>query len=168
MRQYPGARWPLAALLALVAIHCGDSTSSPTPQPTPTPQIETWFLAPVLCANCPGLTDVTVDRTTTPAQARLSVGQLTSIRAVAKVGCGTEEPGLLQITRWDVSDPNVVKVEPSSDESAIVTALATGTSTVTAQRRLPDGTLSLGGLRDSFRADPPCPAQPELVLDVVP
>ena len=93
---------------------------------------------------------------------------MTSIRAVAKVGCGTEEVGTLQIRRWSTSSPGVVTVEPSSGESAIVTATAVGTSRITAERVLPDGTLSQSGMRDSFRVDPPCPAQPELVLEVIP
>jgi hypothetical protein len=144
-------------------VGCGGSTSSPTP----TPRVETWFVVPVLCANCPGLTDVQVDRTTAPPRARLKVGTRTSIRATAKVGCGGETPEPLSITRWDASDPGVVRVEPSGDDSAIVSAVAAGTSRLTAERSLPGGGTSVGGLRDSFRADPPCPAQPELLLEVV-
>jgi hypothetical protein len=156
----------VAALLGTLAVHCGDSASGPTAEPTPA--AETWFISPVLCSNCPGLTNVEVDRTTTPPHAKLGVGTLTSVKAIAKVGCGTEQSGLLKITRWEVSDPRVIKVEASSDESAIVTALALGSSRISAERILPGGTVGMGGMRDAFRADPPCPPQPELLLEVVP
>jgi hypothetical protein len=168
VKQHPALDATVVALLGILAVHCRDSGSGPTPEATPTPVVETWFVIPVSCPGCPGLTDVVVDRTTTPPHAELGVGKLTSIRAVAKVGCGTEQSGLLKITRWEASDPRVIKVEASGDESAIVTALAVGTSRLSAERVLPNGTLSMGGLRDSFRADPPCPAQPELLLEVVP
>ena len=156
----PGGALALAASLAA----CGGPLSSPTPTPT----LETWFVVPVLCSNCPGLTDVQVDRTTSPPRARLKLGTQTSIRATAKVGCGGDASASLAVDRWEASDPTVVRVEASGPDSAIVTALAAGTSRLTAERRLPGGATSSSGLRDSFRADPPCPAQPELLLEVVP
>ena len=158
----------LAAALALWlgggALGCGGSASNPTPTPT----AETWFVVPVLCSNCPGLTDVQVDRTLSPPRARLKVGTRTSIRAAAKAGCGADASSPLSIERWEASDPAVVRVEATAPDAAIVTGVAVGTSRLTAERRLPAGGTSLSGLRDSFRADPPCPAQPELLLEVVP
>ncbi len=164
-----GRRFAVAGGMALLAgigalaAGCGGSASSPNPTPT----VETWFVVPVLCSSCPGLTDVQVDRSTVPSRARLPLGARTSVRATAKVGCGGDSSGSLAITRWEASDPAVIRVEPASDDSAIVSALAVGTSRLTAERRLPGESASLGGLRDSFRADPPCPAQPELLLEVV-
>jgi hypothetical protein len=157
-----------AAVLSLClgggALGCGGPTSNPTPMPT----AETWFVVPVLCSNCLGLTDVQVDRSVSPPRARLQVGTRTGVRAAAKAGCGADASSPLSIERWEASDPTVVRVEATAPDSAIVTAVAVGTSRLTAERRLPAGGTSLSGLRDSFRADPPCPAQPELLLEVVP
>ena len=163
-RRHAGLAAALFLGLGGGAIGCGGSASKPTPMPT----AETWFVVPVLCSNCPGLTDVQVDRTTSPPRARLKVGTRTSIRATAKVGCGGDATGSLAIERWEASDPAVVRVEGTAPDAAIVTGIAVGISRLTAERRLPAGGTSLSGLRDSFRADPPCPAQPELLLEVVP
>jgi hypothetical protein len=72
------------------------------------------------------------------------------------------------IAAWSASAPAVVSIEPSGGESAIVRAVGVGTSRLTAERVLPSSASSQGGLRDAFRADPPCTAQPELLLEVVP
>jgi hypothetical protein len=165
--QRPRRRTALA-LAALVAIGCGGGTASgPTPPGTALP--ESWYVFTGMCSNCPGLTNVEIDRSVTPHRARLAVGRLTGLRAVAVDGCGTDQL-TLQIDRWIVSDPSVVKIEPSSSESAIVTALKPGLSRVTAERRLPDGTVVQTGLRDAFVPTPPaqCAPLPELVLEVVP
>lgn len=149
-----------------VVTSCGDSASGPTPQPTPTPLRETWYAFVVQCANCPGLTNPEIDRTLTPYRARLRVGQLTSLRATARDRCEVR-PSVPQIVRWIVGDPLVLKVEPSSNESAIVTALASGLARVTAERRLPDGSLDPLSLKDSLVTSG-CGPLPEIVFEVVP
>jgi hypothetical protein len=166
MNEKRHPRFAAAFLLCLGggALGCGGSASNPTP----TPAAEIWFLVPVLCSSCPGLTDVQLDRTVSPPRARLQVGTRTSIRAAAKAGCGADSSSPLSVESWVASDPAVVRVEATAPDSAIVTAVAPGTSRLTAERRLPAGGSSLSGLRDSFRADPPCAAQPELLLEVVP
>jgi hypothetical protein len=153
-------------LLAAMGVGCGGSSaSSPTPEPTPVAQ--SWYVSPVLCGNCPGLTNVDFDRTVMPHRARLPTGARTSVRAVAPVGCGTDEV-MLHIVRWIVADPSVISVEPSSTESAIVTALKPGISSLHAERRLPTGALGLGELQDAFGSpeSPRCTALPALVFEV--
>ena len=155
-----------AAFGTLLLASCGDSASEPTPQPTPTPVQDNWYAFVVQCTNCPGLTDAEIDRSTVPYRARLRVGQLTSLRAVVRFSC---EPAQvrLDITRWIAGNLQVIKVEPSSTESAIVTALSPGTSTITAERRYTDGTLSQKSLKDS-RNSSGCGVMPEIVFEVVP
>ncbi|HXV61259.1 MAG TPA: hypothetical protein VEK15_11235, partial [Vicinamibacteria bacterium] len=121
----------------------------------------------MMCSNCPGLTNVEIDRTVRPFLARLAVGELTSVRAVAIEECGTEQP-MLQIVRWIVSDSSVIAVEPSSPESAIVTALNPGRSRLVAERMLPEGGLGQVGLRDPFLELSQCTMLPELVFEIVP
>jgi len=153
-------------LVAAMGAGCGGrSTSSPTPEPTPA--VESWYVSPVLCENCPGLTNVEFDRTAAPHRARIPVGALTSLRASALAGCGGEEP-MLQIERWIVGDPSVIRVEPSSSEYAIVTALKPGISSLRAERRLLGGALVLGDLEDRFgpQPSPLCTAAPALVFEV--
>lgn len=154
-------------LVAATGPNCGDeSATHPTPQPTP--MTESWYVSPVLCENCPGLTNVEFDRTVTPHRARLPVGALTSLRASALVGCGTDEV-TLHIVRWITGDPSVISVTPSSTESAIVQGLKPGTSSLRAERQLPSGTLSLGDLQDGFEspASHRCEVLPALVFEIV-
>jgi hypothetical protein len=153
-----------ALLLASALAGCGDSGSEPTP-PSSGSQAS-WYFYAVQCSNCPGLTNVEIDRTTTPHLARLRVGQLTSLRAAVRDGCGSPAPAL-QIVRWLASSPEVVRVEPSSSESAIVTALAPGSSRVTAERQLASGVLSQMSLRDAV-ATGGCSPLPELVFEIIP
>lgn len=122
-----------------------------------------------MCANCPGLTNVDIDRSVMPHRARLAVGRLTSLRAAVIDGCGGSQ-ATLDIVRWTVSDPSVISVEPTSSESATITALTPGAVSVTADRRLPDGTLSRLRLRDGFAPLPPtlCSSLPALLFEVVP
>jgi len=160
---------PTSGLLLLVAIGfgCGDNPAT-NPTPEPTPVAESWYVSPVLCGNCPGLTNVDFDRTVTPHRARLPVGALTSLRANALFGCGTDEV-TLHIVRWIVGDPSVISVEPSSAESAIVTALKPGLSSLRAERQLPTGALGLGDLQDGFESSelPRCQGLPALVFEVI-
>jgi hypothetical protein len=149
-----------AALLAA----CSDSGSMPTPQPTPVE--DSWFAFVVQCSGCPGLTNAEIDRTVTPHRARLRVGQQTSLRAASRDGCEAPQ-ATLQITRWAPSAPSVLRVEPSSSESAIVTALAPGTSSISVERQLPTGGRSERGLRDA-QTTAGCVRLPELVFEIVP
>lgn len=153
-----------AVVLAGALASCGDSGSGPTPAPSGSQA--SWYLFAVQCSNCPGLSNVEIDRATTPHRARLRVGQLTSLRAAARDGCVSPEPAL-RIVRWRASNPEVIRVEPSSSESAIVTALASGSSRVTAERRLASGALSQASLQDAV-ATVGCSPLPELVFEVIP
>jgi hypothetical protein len=139
------------------------------PAPEPSPRQEGAYVFTVMCANCPGLTNVDIDRSVMPHRARLAVGRFTSLRAAAIQGC-RDSQATLEIVRWAVSDPSVLRVEPTSSESATVTALAPGVVSVTAERRLPDGTLSRLRLRDGFAPLPPtlCSSLPALLFEVVP
>jgi hypothetical protein len=122
-----------------------------------------------MCANCAGLTNVDIDRSVLPHRARLAVGRSTSLRAAPIDGC-RESQATLDIVRWAVSDPSVLSVEPTSSESATVRALTPGMVGVTADRRLPDGTLIRLRLRDGFAPLPPtvCSSLPALLFEVVP
>jgi len=155
-----------AAFGAILVASCGDSASEPTPQPTPTPVQDNWYSFVVQCTNCPGLTNAEIDRSTVLYRARLRVGQLTSLRAVGRFSC---EPAQTQldITRWMVGNPQVIKVEPSSSESAIVTALSPGISTITVERRYTDGTLSQKSLKDSQNSSG-CGVMPDIVFEIIP
>ena len=154
----------IGSVALLVA--CGRSASEPTPQPSPTPGPDSWYAAVVQCSNCPGLTNPQIDRTVTPRRARLSVGQLTSLRAAIREGCEPPQPAL-QVARWSVSDPLVIRVEPSSSESAIATALAPGIASITVERRLADGRLIQAGLKDA-QLTSGCAPLPDLVFEIVP
>ena len=143
-----------------VTTSCG-TTTNPVPEPS-----ESWYVFAVQCANCPGLTNVEIDRSSTPYRARLRVGQQTSLRATARDGCGSPELQFV-ISRWQVSDPKVVSAVPSSPESAIVTALAPGTARLTATRMLPSGGSTSGVLKD-VSATSGCAVLPELLIWVLP
>jgi hypothetical protein len=148
---------------------CG--ADAPTPVPSPSPQ-EDWLAFAVICASgsCPGLTNAPIDRSVTPARARLRVGQKTSLRAFAFEECPQFEE-FLDVRNWTASDPAVIDVEASSYESAIVTALAPGVSAVRAERVRPDGTISAGGLRDAAAGPTQvtgCRTRPEVRIEVVP
>ena len=148
---------------AALAASCSESASVPTPQP---PIEDSWFTFVVQCAGCPGLTNAAIDRSVTPHRARLRVGQLTSLRAASRDGCEAPQNSL-QITRWVASDPSVLKVEPSSTESAIVTALAPGISAIIVERQLPTGGRSQRGLRD-VQTTSGCGLLPEIVFEILP
>jgi hypothetical protein len=150
-------------MAAAMAASCGDSASDPTPQPTPSP--ETWYAFVVQCANCPGLTNAEIDRSNVPYRALLRVGQATSLRAAVREPC---EPAQVQldVTRWVVGNPQVIQVEPSSSESAIVRALAPGTSTITVERRYADGALARRSVKDASGSG--CAALPDVVFEILP
>lgn len=160
-----GCRLAAAAFPAVLLASCGDSASEPTRQPTPAPAQDNWYTFVVQCTNCPGLTNTEIDRSTVPYRARLRVGQLTSLRAVVRFSC---EPAQIQldITRWVAGNPQVVKVEPSGTESAIVTALSPGISTITVERRYTDGTLSQKSLKDS-QNNSGCGLLPDIVFEII-
>jgi hypothetical protein len=145
---------------------CGDSSSEPTPQPTPTPAQDNWYTFVVQCTNCSGLTNAEIDRSTVPYRARLRVGQLTSLRATVRLDC---EPAQTQlsIARWIVGSPQVIKVEASSTESAIVTALTAGTSAITVERQYTDGTLSQKSLKDA-QNNSGCGVMPDIIFEIIP
>jgi hypothetical protein len=168
-RGNASVRPAVVAILVLVFIAaCGHGVTT-TPPPTPAPQ-DTWYFYPLLCGpnGCPGLTNVEVDRTSTPPRVRLPVGKLTSLRAKALEGCGQTELQL-NIRRWIVADPAVISIQPSSSESAIVTALATGVTRISAERVLPDGSVGIASLSDPLRLETGgCTPQPEFLFDVVP
>jgi hypothetical protein len=151
---------------AILLASCGDSASGPTSQPTPTPAQDNWYAFVVQCTNCPGLTNAEIDRSSLPHRARLRVGQLTSLRASVRLSC---EPAQIQldITRWILGNPQVIKIEPSSTESAIVTALSPGISTITVERRYNDGTSSQKGLKDA-QSNSGCGLMPDIVFEIVP
>ena len=154
-------------VLSVAAVCCGgDPLARPAPEPTP--RQEGAYVFTVLCANCPGLTNVEIDRSVVPHRARLAVGRITSLRAAAIDGC-RDSQATLDIVRWTVSDPSVIRVEATSRESARVTALVPGVVNVTADRRLPDGTLNRLRLRDGFAPLPPtlCSSLPALLFEVV-
>jgi hypothetical protein len=123
----------------------------------------------VMCANCPGLTNVQIDRSVVPHRARLAVGRVTSLRAAVIDGC-RDSQAAVDIVGWSVSDPSVLRLEPTSSESATVTALARGLVSVSADRRLADGSLRRVRLRDGFAPLPPtvCSSLPALLFEVVP
>jgi len=152
-----------------VAVICCGSDPPAAPAPEPTPHQEGAYVFTVMCANCPGLTNVDIDRSVVPHRARLSVGRFTSLRAAPITGCRDFQT-TLDIVRWTVSDPSVLSVEPTSSESATVMALTPGVVSVIADRRLPDGTLSRLPLRDGFAPLPPtvCSSLPALLFEVVP
>jgi hypothetical protein len=154
--------------LSLAVVCCGsDPPGGPAPQPSP--RQEDAYVFTVMCANCPGLTNVEIDRAVVPHRARLAVGRFTSLRAAVIDGC-RESQATVDIVRWQVSDPTVLSLQPTSPESATVTALAPGLVSVTADRRLPDGTLRRLRLRDGFAPLPPtvCSSLPALLFEVVP
>jgi hypothetical protein len=154
--------------LSIAVICCGsEPPAAPAPEPTPRP--EGAYVFTVMCANCPGLTNVDIDRSVVPHRARIAVGRVTSLRAAPITGCRDFQT-TLDIVRWTVSDPSVLSVEPSSSESATVTALTPGVVSVTADRRLPDGTVARLRLRDGFAPLPPtlCSSLPALLFEVVP
>lgn len=154
------------ALGALLFASCGDSASEPTPQPTPAPARDSWYAFVVQCVNCSGLTNAEIDRASVPHRARLRVGQLTSLRATARLSCESAQVQL-DIRSWIVGNPLVIKVEPSSTESAIVTALSPGTSTITLERRYTDGTLSQKSLKDA-QDSLGCGLMPDIVFEIIP
>jgi hypothetical protein len=169
-----GRRWPTTAQrcvsvlpLGLAAICCGSEPSAPAPEPSP--RQENAYVFTVMCANCPGLTNVEIDRAVVPHRARLAVGRFTSLRAAIIDGC-RESQATLDIVQWQVSDPSVLSLRPTSPESATVTALAPGVVTVSADRRLADGTVRRLRLRDGFAPLPPtlCSSLPALLFEVVP
>jgi Pilus formation protein N terminal region len=164
LRAWLRRRMPAAAVSALLLASCGDSGSSPTPQPTPAQ--DTWYAFIVQCGNCPGLTNAEIDRSSVPYRARLRVGQLTSLRAVVRFSCEAAQVQL-DIPRWIVGNPQVIEVEPSSTESAIVTALSPGISTITVERRYSDGTLSQKSLKDPAN-NSGCDLMPDIVLEITP
>jgi hypothetical protein len=152
------------AVSAIVVASCGGSASEPTPQPTPAQ--DNWYSFVVQCGNCPGLTNAEIDRSTVPYRARLRVGQLTSLRAVGRLLCEPAQ-SQLDITRWMVANPQAIKVEPSSTESAIVTALSPGISTITVERRHADGSLSQKSLKDA-QSTSGCGLMPDIVFEIIP
>lgn len=155
----------MAVLLAAAAgPSCGDA--GPGPSPVPTPGMDSWFAFVVQCANCPGLANAEIDRSTLPHRARLHVGQAVSLRAAVRSPCEPSQPQL-EVTRWIPGDPAVVRVEPSSPESATLTALAPGTSTVTVERRSSDGTLASKPLKDGA-ASAGCGPLPDVTFEVLP
>ena len=154
----------LAAIASALLAACSDSGSMPTPQPTPVE--DSWFTFVVQCTGCPGLTNAEIDRTVSPHRARLRVGQQTSLRAASRDGCEALQ-NALQIGRWTPSDPSVLKLEPSGSDSAIVTALAPGSSAITVERQLPTGGRSEGGLRDA-QTTSGCARLPDLVFEIRP
>jgi len=156
-----------AILVLVISGGCGHEV---TPTPPPVAQQDTWYFYPLICGvnGCPGLTNVEVDRASTPPRVKLPVGKLTSLRAKSLEGCGQTE-GQLNIRRWVASDPLVIKIEPSSNESAIVTGLTPGVSRVTAERGLPDGSVVVVGLSDPYRLETGgCALQPEFLFEIVP
>jgi hypothetical protein len=120
----------------------------------------------VQCSNCPGLTNAEIDRSSVPYRARLRVGQQTSLRATSRASC---EPGeaQLDVVRWDVDNPQVIRIEASSAESAIVTALVPGTAAVIVERRYPGGALSRKNLKEASSSEG-CAVMPDLVFEIVP
>jgi hypothetical protein len=159
----------LALLVQISSSACGHAVTTTTPPPTPQ---DIWYFYPVLCSpppnGCAGLTAVGIDRSSTPPRVTLPVGKLTSLRAKSLVGCGQFE-NQITIRRWVVGDPSVISVQPSSTESAIVTALTPGVTRLTAERVLPDGSISVAGLSDPLRFENSgCAPQSEFVFEVVP
>jgi len=156
-----------ALILSIAVIGCGSDPAGPAPEEPFHP--EGAYVFTVMCINCPGLTNVEIDRSVIPHRARLAVGRSTSLRATTIAGCG-QSPGTVEILRWTASDSALMSIEPTSSESATVTALAPGVVSVTADRRLPDGTLSRVRLRDGFAPQPPtlCSYLPALLFEVVP
>ena len=151
----------VVAVLAASAVQsCGGSTTQPTPAR------DDWYALVVQCSNCPGLTNVEIDRSRVPYRARLRVGQQTSLRATSRDSCEAAAPQL-DVVRWDVDNPQVIRIEPSSTESAIVTALVPGTATVVVERRYPGGTLSRKNLKEASSATG-CALLPDLVFEIVP
>jgi len=143
---------------------CGASGSEPTPPPTPTAEQDTWYSFVVQCGDCPGLTNAQIDRTATPYRAKLRVGQATSLRATIRATCEALEAEP-RVVRWVASDPTVIRVEPSSTESAIVTALAPGTSAITVERQLPSGAVVQMQVKDPGSASS-CGPLPDVVFEI--
>jgi hypothetical protein len=151
----------VVAVAAASAVQsCGGSTTEPTPER------DDWYAFVVQCSNCPGLTNPEIDRSRVPYRARLRVGQRTSLRATSRDSCEPAAPQL-DVVRWDAANPQVVRIEASSAESAIVTALAPGTATVVVERRYPGGTLSRKNLKEASSAAG-CAVMPDLVFEIVP
>jgi len=168
VRRLNTVRFAPVLLSSVAVIGCGGDPFA-GPAPGPSPGEEGAYVFTVMCANCPGLTNVDIDRSILPHRGRLAVGRSTSIRAAAIDGCRYSQT-TLDIVRWTVSDPSVVSLEPTSSESAILRALRPGVVSLTADRKLPDGTLSRLALRDGFAPLPPtvCSSLPPLLLEIVP
>jgi hypothetical protein len=139
---------------------CGGSTTEPTEAR------DDWFAFVVQCSNCSGLTNPEIDRSRIPYRARLRVGQRAALRAAGRPSCEVGEPQL-DIVRWTSDDPQVIRVEASSSESAIVTAVSAGTAGVTAERRYPGGTPSRKSLKEAS-ASGGCALLPDLVFEIIP
>ena len=151
----------LAVLTAASATQsCGGSTTEPTPAR------DDWYAFVVQCSNCPGLTNAEIDRSRVPHRARLRVGQQTSLRATSRAPCEPGEPQL-DVVRWAVDDAQILRIEASSTESAIVTALVPGSATVVVERRYPGGALSRKTLKDAS-SSAGCALMPDLVFEVIP
>ena len=162
--DFPRGRRGLGGMVVSATLLAG--CSSPTYEPPPeAPPQESWYAFIVQCANCPGLTNPEIDRTVTPHRARLRVGQRTSLRASIRDGCEAPQ-GALQIVRWTASDPQVTEVEASSSESAIVTALAPGISSIAVERQLPSGALDQRGLKDG-QVTSGCAPLPDVVFEII-
>jgi len=158
-------RWRVLFFVALGALgRCGDD--QPTIPPPPVPRMDAWYFYPVICFGCPGLTNVEIDRTATPPRVTLPVGKLTSLRAKPFSTCVPQGPDV-NVVRWTASDPSVIRFEPSGSGSTIVIALSPGISRITAERLLPDGTISVASLSDPNRADTACVTEPEFLFEVV-
>ena len=106
------------------------------------------------------------------SRVKLPVGALTSLRAKPFPNCIAQGPDV-NVVRWIASDPTIIQLDPSypgggSEGSQLVTALAPGVSRITAVRLSPDGTTSIAGLSDPYRAETACEPQPEVLFEVVP
>jgi hypothetical protein len=158
---------PVALGALAVGGACGETTA-----PAPAlPPMDSWYFYPVICNGCPGLTNVEVDRTSTPPRVKLPVGALTSLRAKPFANCIAQGPDV-NVIRWIASDPKIIRLDPSypggSEGSQIVTALAPGVSRIAAVRLFPDGTTSIVSLSDPYRRETDCEPEPELLFEVVP
>jgi len=163
-RRARGRHLILFCMFSVALASCQDAPVAGPAAPSASPL--GWFVFPVSCGNCPGLTDVKIDRTVVPFRASMRVGDQTSLRAAATNGCSDYQDEL-DVVLWLASDPNVIRVEASSPESAIVTALAPGSSRITARRRLPSGLFSEASVGDgSAIGTTGCSALPEVVFAV--
>ena len=79
-------RFAPVLLSSVAVIGCGGDPFA-GPAPGPSPGEEGAYVFTVMCANCPGLTNVDIDRSILPHRGRLAVGRSTSIRAAAIDGC---------------------------------------------------------------------------------